>query len=349
MLTSAAVAPRLHPGLVPLTSLPGRQSAGPPGTSSGPGLAHDVLAVTTFGNGSPLLEDPRCLHVELDVLAGAGTAEMWRATRPVRSGTAGPIRHVEDGDHLAGWLDVDEREHGGLLAAAEAAYRAVLGFHARSRYRHIWRIWNYISAINEGSGDNERYRLFCVGRARALAAIDAVEPGIGYPAATAVGNPVGARVLRLSWIAARQPGLAVESPRQLSAYHYPRRYGPASPNFSRAMLTPSGLLLVSGTASIVGHESRHDGNPTAQLHETLDNLEALIAEAGAAGSFQRTTLGADSLLKVYLRRTVDLPAVKQVLRERLGHSVPTLILSADICRADLLVEIEAVHRLGNDG
>lgn len=338
MLTPALVAPHLDATLVPLASLP-RES---------PSSAHldgDLLMATVFGRSMPYTSDPRCLSVELPLLAGIGMAEAWRGAGPVSHGTAGPIRYVEDGEHLTGWLDLDEGRHGGLLTTAEAAYRAILGFHATSPFRHIWRIWNYISAINEGAGDDERYRLFCVGRARALAATGLDMPEIGYPAATAVGNPLGARALRLTWIAAREPGQPVESPRQLSAYHYPRRYGPASPNFSRAMLAPSGLLLVSGTASIVGHETQHDGNPAAQLHETLDNLEALIEQARVAGSFPHSPLGPSSLLKVYLRRTVDLPAVKQVLRERLGHSVPTLILSADICRADLLVEIEAVHRL----
>ncbi|MCE7903912.1 MAG: pteridine-dependent deoxygenase [Gammaproteobacteria bacterium PRO9] len=307
-------------------------------------LPDEVLTATIFGHDKAVLPDPRCRHIELDQLAGAGLAEVWRGSGPVRHGAAGPLCYVEDGDHLAGWLDLEESGCGGLKAAAEAAYLAVLRFHATSPYRHVWRIWNYISAINEGIGDDERYRQFCVGRARALATVPLHGSGIGYPAATAVGNPLGARTLRLAWIAAREPGQAIESPRQLSAYRYPRRYGPVSPNFSRAMLVPDGLLLVSGTASIVGHETRHDGDPIAQLHETLDNLEALVTEASAVGSFHRTPLGTDSLLKIYLRHHDDRPAIEQDLRERLGNSVPVLILGADICRSDLLVEIEAVHQ-----
>jgi hypothetical protein len=58
----------------------------------------------------------------------------------------------------------------------------------------------------------------------------------------------------------------------VSAYDYPRQYGPAAPSFSRAALTPDPLLLISGTASIVGHASVHLGDVTAQLEETLANL-----------------------------------------------------------------------------
>ncbi|MEZ5566206.1 MAG: pteridine-dependent deoxygenase [Gammaproteobacteria bacterium] len=340
MLASPAVTERLRTSFAPLDSPVG----------------DDVLAATVFSHEAGTLtqhpggaianvQDPRCMRIGLADLTGAGLAEVWRGNGPVRFGTAGSIRYVENGDYLAGWLDLDEARYSGLVETTEAAYAALLGFHASSAYPHVWRIWNYISAINDGAGDEERYRLFCVGRARALAAVPAAGPGIGYPAATAVGNPSGARILRLSWIAAREPGLAIESPRQLSAYHYPRRYGPASPSFSRAMLAPGGLLLVSGTASIVGHETRHEGDPVSQLHETLDNLHALIERACATGSFRNTRLGADSLLRVYLRHHEDRMAVEQVLRTRVGSSVPTLILGADICRSGLLVEIEAVHRL----
>ena len=52
--------------------------------------------------------------------------------------------------------------------------------------------------------------------------------------------------------------------------------------FARAALVPNGRgaqLLVSGTASIVGHESLHLGDPEAQLEETARNFEALVESA----------------------------------------------------------------------
>ncbi len=309
-------------------------------------LGDDVLAAIVFGGQTPCPADPRCLRIDLDPLAGAGLSEVWRGTGPARIGTAGPIRHVEDGRCLAGWIELEERRFGGLVEAAEAAYRGLLRFQAQSQYHHVWRIWNFVTAINEGEGDAERYRHFCLGRARAFAASHASSTDIGYPAASAVGKPQGPRTLQVCWLAGREPAERLENPRQVSAYDYPRQYGPAAPSFSRAMLTPDPLLLISGTASIVGHVSLHPGNVTAQLEETLANLDSLLRHARTRSVLGPSRLGQASLVKVYLRNPSHTAAVESRLREQLGHDVPFLILAADICRSELLLEIEVVQRDG---
>ena len=309
-------------------------------------LGDDVLAVVVFGGKTSCPEDPRCLRIDLDPLAGAGLSEVWRGSGPARIGTTGPIRHVEDGRCLAGWIELDERRFGGLVEASEAAYRGLLRFQAQSPYRHVWRVWNFVTDINEGEGDEERYRLFCLGRARAFAATRAASSDIGYPAASAVGKPRRARTLQVCWLAGRHAGMALENPRQMSAYDYPRRYGPAAPSFSRAMLTPDPLLFISGTASIVGHASVHPGDVAAQLEETLANLESLLGHARSRTGFGPAGLGPASLVKVYLRRPADAAVVESRLRERLGQDIPFLILAADICRSELLLEIEVVQRGG---
>ena len=98
----------------------------------------------------------------------------------------------------------------------------------------------------------------------------------------------GRRVLQVYWLAARVAGTPLENPRQVAAYRYPRQYGPQSPTFARAMLPPAGSdmpLLLSGTASVVGHETRHPGDVLAQLDETFANLDSLldIASLGRVG------------------------------------------------------------------
>jgi len=309
-------------------------------------LDDDVLVAVVFGGETPCPDDPRCLRIDLEPLAGGGLSEVWRGAGPARIGTAGPIRHVEDGHCLAGWIELEERRFGGLVEASEAAYRALLRFQAQSPYRHVWRLWNLITDINEGDGDAERYKLFCLGRARAFAAMHATSPDIGYPAASAVGKQRGARTLQVCWLAGRDAGTALENPRQMSAYDYPRQYGPAAPSFSRALLTPDPLLLISGTASIVGHASVHPDDVTAQFEETLANLEGLLRHAHARTSFSSTQLGPDSLVKMYLRNGTDGAAIERRLRERLGPQVPFVILAADICRSELLLEIEVVQRGG---
>jgi chorismate lyase / 3-hydroxybenzoate synthase len=44
---------------------------------------------------------------------------------------------------------------------------------------------------------------------------------------------------------------------------------------------------------------------------------------------------------VYVRRPADLPIIQQELASRLGPLARAIYLQADICRQDLLVEIEA--------
>ena len=150
----------------------------------------------------------------------------------------------------------------------------------------------------------------------------------------------GARRLQVCALAARRPGTAVENPRQVSAWQYPREYGPVAPNFARAMHAPTHApqLYMSGTAAVVGHASHHVGNVAAQLGETLTNLDSLRVAAGCAVPLGNPR----SPLRVYVRQAADAACVRDALRARLGTDTPLLVLLGDICRAELLVEIEGV-------
>lgn len=306
-------------------------------------LVGNILAAIVYGEEQPCPADPRVLRVGLEPLVGSGLTETWYGSGPVSLGIAGSIRYACDDHHLVGSIELLEAEHGGLEQAAEFAYRSLLRFHEDSGFGHVWRIWNVVTAINEGDGDDERYKLFCLGRARAFASIREPSGHIGYPAATAIGRQGGEARLQVYWLAARSPGETLENPRQVSAYRYPRDYGPAAPSFSRAMLAPGPALLVSGTASIVGHASLHHDDLDSQLAETMRNLDTLLTLAGERASFRSSQLGPGSFVKVYLRNRRDAAAVERRIREYIPDFVPLIIVAADICRSELLLEIEAVH------
>ena len=304
----------------------------------------DVLAVLGFGAQAPshgdAHDDPRYLRVPLQPY-GRSPFEVWRANAPVVHGREGEIRWATDGLLQFGVIEVDEGD-GGIEAAAAHAYARLTPFVRDSGTPHLLRMWNYIDAITLGDGDNERYRSFCVGRARGLGKLDT--PSL--PAATAIGRCDDARVIQVYWLAARTPGTPVENPRQVSAYHYPRQYGPQSPSFARAMLPPSDgtmPLLLSGTASVVGHATRHAGELLAQLDETFTNFDALIGAARAQLPALPAKFGAGSRLKVYVRDRDDLPLIAEALDRRLGDTVPRVLLHAAICRRELAVEIDGVH------
>lgn len=300
----------------------------------------DALAYLAFGSDAPLPDDPRAFRVALRPLGAARVAEVWLGSGPVASGRDDDVAFAHDGTHLFGRIELDEAGAGGIERAAEAAYRRALAFTRASEFPHLVRIWNYFDAINAGDGDAERYRRFCVGRAAALA--DAYPPE-RLPAATAIGRDGPGTALQLYWIATRAPGRAVENPRQESAYRYPRRYGPAPPSFSRAMALDGRLLLISGTASVVGHATNHAGDTLAQLDETLANFASLCEAASRVDPAIPPRLTAASLLKVYVRDPAQYEAVRAALEPRLPAGCTPLYLRGDICRADLLLEIDAVH------
>lgn len=303
----------------------------PGGTAT---LGPDVLGAIAYG-GAVTDADPRWLRVGLEASDPRGLVEVWRGDGPLERGRSGPIRHASNAALLFGILEVDERQHGGLRAAAAFAYRALAAFHRDGVHPHLLRMWNFMDAINEGAGDAERYKQFCLGRAEGFGGV----PEETYPAATAVGRRDGDPQLQVCWLAGRDPGCPVENPRQVQAYRYPRCYGPSPPSFCRAIDLPQGPLLVSGTASIVGSESVHRGDLDGQLDETARNLLQVIGAAGR-GRGTAPAVPPGTVLKTYLRDLGSAARASARLREALGAEVDVVALGADICREELLVEVE---------
>ncbi len=311
-------------------------------------LLHDehVLAVLGFGNDAPHLDDPRYLRVPLQPY-GDAPFEVWRSNAPVSHGRDGDIAWATDGRMMFGVIEIaegpdTEASASGLRDAAEHAYAALTRFVGSSATPHLLRIWNYLDAITQGDGDAERYRQFCLGRARGLGTLDASM----LPAATAIGRCDDARVLQIYWLSGAMPGTPVENPRQVSAYRYPRAYGPQPPSFARAMLPPTGHgmpLLLSGTASVVGHASQHADALMAQLDETFANFDSLIAAARLRQPALPAAFGSGTRLKLYVRDRDDLPLVADSMRQRFGDRVPHIVVHAAICRRELCVEIDGVH------
>jgi len=303
----------------------------------------DVLAVFGFGAGAPASDDPRYLRVSLQP-HGAAPLEVWRGGGRVERGRDGDIAWSEDGALQFGAIEIDEPGDDDIASAAEAAYRRMFTSLAGRDYPHLLRIWNYLDGITSGHDDQERYRRFCVGRAAGLGGFEAER----LPAATAIGRVDGRRRLQVYWLASKTPGQPLENPRQLSAYRYPRQYGPQPPSFARAMLPPAGgamPLLLSGTAAIVGHESRHADSVATQLDETLANFDSLLAAAHAHRPSLPLRFGAGTRLKVYVRDAAELDTVIALLAERLDPAVPRIVLHAAICRRELRIEIDGVHDL----
>jgi enamine deaminase RidA (YjgF/YER057c/UK114 family) len=104
------------------------------------------------------------------------------------------------------------------------------------------------------------------------------------------------------------------------------------------------LIFVSGTASITDSESQHIEDPVKQTEQTLDNIAALIDGKNLARhGIAKVDCGLGNLkcVRVYVKRPSELELIRKVCERRLPD-VPTIYTVADVCRPELLVEIEGV-------
>ncbi len=233
------------------------------------------------------------------------------------------------------------RENDWLLGSARLTVGADIEAATRQLYRDLvtatdghalCRIWNYVPAINApGPGNQENYRLFCRARSQVFSDAFGQKLTAHIPSASAVGTD--GDHLSVLFAAHRATPRHVENPQQIPAYDYPADYGPRAPSFARATVLAD-TVFISGTSSIRGHATISPHDTAAQLACTLDNLRIITAETGAASSASRH-------VTVYLRHAADLPAVTATLnREFLSSGDHVTYLRADICRAELNIEIE---------
>jgi len=290
-----------------------------------------------FGAG-PTQDDP--LRIPCSRLAGPADGECWWAGAISESADTCGAAWAHGEQYAMVAISVVE-DAGDVEQAACRAYQRLITCVRPSAHPYLLRIWNYFSAINEGEGDGERYRRFCVGRARGVDGSFNDPP----PAATAIGADQATGHVQVIALCARTPAIALENPRQTPAWRYPREFGPVSPGFSRGALldvdSDSPRLLASGTASIVGHVSRHIDDVGAQLVESLVNLDALLAE-GTARAGRLFSLAACEALRVYLRHPADLAAAQAVIAASGLPAERVLYLHGDVCRRELDVELEGV-------
>jgi chorismate lyase/3-hydroxybenzoate synthase len=264
--------------------------------------------------------------------------------------------HVRDA-----WSGRGDRSGGGLSRIAQRAYESLLdrigGFDGGAAGYPV-RIWNYIPGIHDPGGEHaDRYHAFNAGRFEAWRR--RVGDGAGalardLPTASAVGH--SGRDLVIEALTAAEPGAAVENPRQIPSYRYSKRFGDKPPCFARATAVGRALgrrLLVGGTASIVGEESAHQGDLGAQIAETLANLSILLAAAWDGASRggikdhaeDPRRLTAFSELRVYFVRDRDLQEIRRAVARAFPGLAEPEFVRADLCRRELLVEMEGVAEL----
>ncbi len=308
------------------------------------------LGHITFGlqrHASGIASVRQHLHAEPLHPNGSVHPEIWLCKAPTHVWQEPGLQCQGNQDLIFGVIDIPEpmgvkNDVRPLERATQIAYRQLFETLDKYDYPYLWRAWNYMPNITEVTHGLERYQQFNVGRQQGFASSARTVTG-NVPAACALGVHGGP--LSVAFLAGRSPTLPIENPRQVSAYHYPKQYGPQSPTFSRASLAQlhqQELLLLSGTASIVGHETVHVGDVKNQTLEILTNIEAVLSQANVQSKSNEGYRLQDLHMRVYVRHAKDAELIRSVLNEHIGAGHQALYLHADICRADLDIEIEAI-------
>jgi len=295
-----------------------------------------VVAQAPEGGRRVALEATVLLHPVADVTV----------TRPTCLGLAytvvtGPdgVRQVHGGgiSSDAGLEDTAARARD-AFARMEAILRS-----AGMTFDHVVRQWNYIESLLDiqtaGCGCHQGYQAF--NDVRTLA-YETSEFPAGYPASTGIGQAAGGVALEFLALEAPQEVSVVpfSNPRQVDAHRYsagllvgesiedlPRK---STPKFERAKRVARGgeeVIFVSGTAAILGEQSVAPGDVAAQTRTTIENIAALIEDRRL------------SSLRAYVKRTKDIAMVRNICEAAFGP-IPALYVRADVCRDDLLVELE---------
>jgi chorismate lyase / 3-hydroxybenzoate synthase len=301
-----------------------------------------LLARIEFGarGGRPFIDDGvPTLPLRMYDDARDGFIEQWRVAGTTQSGQMDDLVFAHDDAVIfcAGFIPAGDE----YADAAHRMYADAFALIRRLEFPRIFRMWNYIPRINGANREGlEVYRDFCRGRAQAFEEDYASTSGM--PAATGIGTwgeGVGCYFLACREQAVRH----IENTRQTPAYRYPSRYGPKAPSFARASLIGD-AMFVSGTASIVGSETVHAGDLRRQWETTIANVAHLIgAENLAAHDVDDGfTLAALDHIKVYYRHAHDLAAVRRLAQATFAPHASVRFINVDICRDDLLVEIEGI-------
>lgn len=298
----------------------------------------NTLMVLPYSSGSRQScapSQPGVIHSGLTLL-GSETAlnEVWTSEKPVIDrGITGNCYWSKTESVLSAsiWLSPEACQN--LEVSSESAYRELLSLITDQGYPHPFRFWNYIPDINLGKGDNEHYKLFCTGRLKAFRASDI--PDDQFPSASALGHHAEGAVIYV--LAAKVGGRHHNNALQVNAYQYPREYGVSSPSFSRATcihLDDQDLFFVSGTASIIGHKTTCEGDLKGQLETTISNIQHLLENKDKSNNQAQL-----QSMKVYLRHASDFIQTQHLLEAAFPETLIVYTL-ADVCRANLLVEVE---------
>jgi len=202
----------------------------------------------------------------------------------------------------------------------------------------IIRQWNYIERITAFEGKDQHYQSFNNSRSHFYGKVKWEQ---GYPAATGIGANLGGILVELDAAAFHAKDVfttPIDNKLQVAAHAYSDQVlevassRKTTPKFERAKSITFGerrLVYISGTAAIRGEASLKGVGLERQLHITMENIAELIGDAEPV------------LLRVYLKYPEDYEEAARLM-DTYKLNIPISYMWADVCRDELLIEIEGI-------
>ncbi|MBN2635172.1 MAG: hypothetical protein JXR61_02800 [Prolixibacteraceae bacterium] len=211
----------------------------------------------------------------------------------------------------------------------------------------IVRQWNYIENILGFDGENQRYQQFNNVRSGVYGNTFSEK---GYPAATGIGMNQGGVLIEFVAIKSNECiTVPIDNPKQISAHTYSEKVLvgekcslKATPKFERARYVDifgKKMIFISGTASIVGEHTVGVGDAGKQTEVTIQNIQKLYSGEVLKQLNNNNLNTKYSHVRVYIKSRKDFRIIKKTIKNHFGE-LPVVYIIADICRTDLLVEIE---------
>ena len=214
----------------------------------------------------------------------------------------------------------------------------------------IVRQWNYIGNIVSYKDGKQNYQEFNDARSLYYAKGDWHN---GYPAATGIGSTDGIIVGGIAFKKRRGEGVyPIDNPLQVAAHIYSKKVLidnaadaiKSTPKFERAKLIESAngvCCFVSGTAAIRGEESVDPNSASMQTIKTIENIEHLVSKDNLVRFGCKPYDLRYAFFHIFIKNEKDYDEVRAIV-EKAYPQVPALYSLADVCRSELLVEIEGI-------
>jgi enamine deaminase RidA (YjgF/YER057c/UK114 family) len=224
-------------------------------------------------------------------------------------------------------------------------------------FSDILRQWNYIeNIIDEGDtreGKKQSYQIFNDVRTKYYGKCIFQ---CGFPAATGIGTNAGGTIVSFYAVESSSDIVIrpIDNPLQVAAFNYTndvlvgepvnKGIGKTSPKFVRAKYVSgvnSETIFISGTAAIRGEESVALNDLASQTRITLENIEELIVPENLERNFVKPKKknARITFLRGYIKNSGNYKLVMNICREKYPN-IPIILVQSDICRVNLLVEIE---------